>query len=540
MSTEKGRRRRARSIEIEWVSTTPVRRPDLQVPSDAATAARAAARQYTDWVLGFPNVTGCGIGRRIVAGQETNDWSLVVFVTRKVPLSALRSHEIIPRELIADDGTVLTDVVEVPEPEFHVDTARYRPLVGGCQIVTAAGGGTLGAILYDALDHQPVLLTCNHVVTLAGQRGVIPTDARVFQPEPRPALGRTRLAPAVPVGQTKRIVPWTLAPLGADYAWEAWVDAAIINPDLNVDVAFNVIDLGKHPFVVLPPYEGLEVVKRGATTQRTEGVVKYIDVKIVLKDSQNGQRFKIGGVDSGFAIRRLGGVFSARGDSGSLVVDKDLGAARGVVFGGDSTQSGWSYACELGAILTALQLETPCTGSLHSMIQRAVRRRITGASTSFEGRSAFSYMVGKMDRFRGKYLPETPDGRVAGALGAMFQALAVDLAEAINEDEDFAGVLDEAFGDWLIQPTIYDMLEYRLPDDFGQRVLGAFERLEARRPEVKSHTSWLRPAFSTCGGRRMRELLDTPSPAIEKREERKKGRRIGSVRKAPVLAGRST
>jgi hypothetical protein len=511
----------------------------LQAPSNAAIAARAAARQYSDWVLGFPNVTGCGVGRRTVAGRETNEWSLVVFVTRKLPLSALRSHEIVPRELIADDGTVVTDVVEVPEPELHVDTARYRPLVGGCQIETAGGWGTLGAILYDSLDYQPVLLTCNHVVTLSGQPDVIPNNTRVYQPTPRPALGRARIAPAVPVGQTKRIVPWTRAPLGADYAWEAWVDAAIINPDLNVDVAFNVIDLGKHPYVVLPPHEGLEVVKRGATTERTEGVVKYVDVKVVLRHSQTGERFKIGGVDSGFAITRLGGVFSAKGDSGSLVVDKELGAARGVVFGGDNTQSGWSYACELGAIVTALQLETPCTGTLHSMVQRAVRRRITSASPNVEG-STFSYMVGKIDRFRGKYLRESPDGRVAGALGAMFQSLAIDLAESINEDEDFAGLLDEAFGEWLIQPTIYDMLEYRLPDDFGQRVLGVFERLEARRPEVTRHLRWMPPAFSTCGGRKMRELLDTPVPAVEKGEEGKHTRRGGSLRKRPVVAGRST
>jgi hypothetical protein len=164
------------------------------------------------------------------------------------------------------------------------------------------------------------------------------------------------------------------------------------------------------------------------------------------------------------------------------------------------------------------------------MIQRAVRRRITGASPNVEG-NVFSYMTGKMDRFRGKYLPETPDGRVAGALGAMFQSLAVDLTEAINEDEDFAGILDEAFGEWLIQPTIYDMLEYRLPNDFGQRVLGAFDHLEARRPEVKRHTSWMRSAFSDCGGRKMRELLDTASAPTEKREERKKGRRIAGHRR---------
>jgi len=52
------------------------------------------------------------------------------------------------------------------------------------------------------------------------------------------------------------------------------------------------------------------------------------------------------------------------------------------------------------------------------------------------------------------------------------------------------------------------MLEYRLLDDFCQRVLKAFDRLKERQPEVKDITTWMQPAFSGCGGMKMRELLD--------------------------------
>ena len=278
----------------------------MQPAPDDANAARAAAREYTDWVLGFPNVHGCGVGRRTVDGRETDEWSLVVFVTRKLPLSALRSDEVVPRQLDTHEGSVLTDVIEVEEPRPFQDTAQYRPLIGGCQIVTVPSGGTLGSILYDATDYQPVLLTCNHVVTAAGQPNVMPSDTRVFQP------GATT---ADLVGYTKRIVPWTSAPLGANYGWDARVDAGIIDPNLNVELRFEVIDLGKHPYVFLPPYGGLEVLHRGATSLLSQGTVKYIDVTFTLSPSVGG-RAKIGGVDCGFAIQRLGGNFALPGDSG--------------------------------------------------------------------------------------------------------------------------------------------------------------------------------------------------------------------------------
>jgi hypothetical protein len=471
----------------------------MQSAPDEANAARAAAREYTDWVLSFPNVHGCGVGRRTVDGRETEEWSLVVFVARKLPLSALRSDEVVPRQLDTYEGSVLTDVIEVEEPRPFQDTAQYRPLIGGCQIVTVPGGGTLGSILYDATDYQPVLLTCNHVVTAAGQPNVMPSDTRVFQPG---------ASTADLVGYTKRIVPWTSAPLGANYGWDARVDAGIIDPNLDVELRFEVIDLGKHPYVFLPPYGGLEVVHRGATSLLSQGTVKFIDVTFTLSPSVGG-RAKIGGVDCGFAIQRLGGNFALPGDSGSLIVDKNLGAARGMVIGGDTATSGFTYACEMGAIVHELQLETPCMGGLHSMIKRAVYRRgISSPEIDRPVRGLTRDRVANVDRFRERYLPDTADGRVAGALGSTLQLLATELSEAIYEDEDFAGLLDEAFGEWLIQPTMYDMLEYRLPEDFGQRVLKAFDRLKDHRPEVEGGISWMQPAFSGSGGMKMRELLD--------------------------------
>jgi len=504
---------------------------------DDMGAARAAARDYTDAILKLPNVIGCGVAHRVVRGSETEEWCLSVFVSRKVQAAHLRADELVPRELTTVEGTVRTDVVERAEPVLLVDTNMYRPLRGGCQIATVGATGTLGAIVYDGTDYEPVMLTCNHCLTQLGQRDIIPANPSVrqpatvplpFAPSPNTPAGLT----AGPViGVTKRIVPWYAPPLGQTYAanLEARVDAGIASINPNVEAQFRVIDLGKHPYVILPPYEGLEVTKRGSQTERTEGAtVKAIDVVVKLKD-KDGSALRIGGVDSGFAMKVAPGTFfAAPGDSGSLVLDVDRGAARGMIFAGDLDPGGWVYACELGAIFEMLELETPCTGGLHGMVKRAVTRRHSEWMVAGGGKkSLVGMMVRNVDRFRALYLSDFGDGRVSGAFGGLMQSLATELAEAVQCDEDFAGLLDRAFGEWLVQPTVYDMLEYRLPPDFDGRVRAAFDRLREWSPEAGGF-DWLQAAVAGAGRRTMREWLarrvkiESPAPMVTRSAKRRR------------------
>src|SRR5262245_31485256 len=460
--------------------------------------ARAAAREYRDTLGRFPNVIGSGVGYRTVAGRETEEFSLVTFVTRKLPRSALRSDEIIPRVITTREGDVLTDVIEMQEPRLLADTNQYRPLTGGCQLASVGNGGTLGGNLYDRTDLQPVLLTCNHVVTIAGQRTYIPDDNRIWQPG--------GVSPSI--GRTKRIVPMFRAPLGATWTFEATVDAAIIAPNPGVGVSFDVIELGRHPFVILPAYPGLEVTKRGATTGRTSGTVKHIDVAFTSTDT-NGHRLRIGGTDCVFTIKLLGGNFAMPGDSGSLVIDNELGSARGMLFAGETNISGHTYACDLDAVISMLNLQTSCTGSLHGLVSRAVlRRHLEAWSASMaSGSGLVQEMIRKVDQFRDVYLPRSMTNESAGIFATTLQMFAADLAEAVHQDEDFAGLVDEAIGDWLVQPTVYDMLEYRLPEDFGERILKAFDCLKEGHPDVKSLAPVIAPILKQCGGMKMRELL---------------------------------
>ena len=310
---------------------------------DVTALVRSAAIEHTDAIFEKPNVVGVGVALRQRGGELTDEYVVVAYVSRKLPAEALSSLARVPRALETDGEAVGTDVVEVPEPQLlEVDTRQYRPLVGGCQIGTPSASGTIGAIFYDRLDHRPVLLTNNHVLTLA-------RDPTMLQPNTRV----TQAAGGPQIGTAKRIVPLTLAPLGEfEYKYRADVDAGIVALDPGVAVDFSVLELGPQPFVVQAPYLGQTVHHRGFRTQLREGVVSSIDVTINVKHPISGDRWRVGGPGIGFAIRAAANKIGAwPGDSGSLVVNPAGGAALGLVCAGDSQVGGLTYACDLGAVM---------------------------------------------------------------------------------------------------------------------------------------------------------------------------------------------
>lgn len=476
----------------------------MSLSPEDARIARAAADEYTDRVLQFPNVFGCAVGQRTVGGRQTGEASLVVFVERKLPLESLSDGDVLPREVNTRAGTVLVDVVERPAPRFGVDNGTYRPLRGGCQLSATANGGsgTLGAVMYDRRDAEVVLLTCNHVLTPTGSRGFMPANTRVDQP------GGSM------VGNTKRIVPWISPPLGDFGAnLQARVDAGIVGLDPTIDAQFRVIDLGKHPYVPLPPHEGLEVNKRGFVTEVTSGTIKETDLTVVITDF-NGQSVRIGGVGSGFSVQSPDGeLFFQRGDSGSLVVDADGGAARGLMFAGDFATGGISYGCELGAIMEALELETPCTGSLNETFMRALRRRRLLSTVIEADIGVAAAVLGKnFAKFRRRYLRHGAEGSVGGAMESMLRLLSNELSEELHLDDDFGGLIDIALGDWLVQPTVFDLLEYRIPEELPSNLDRAFARFSELHPEASGYRSVVE-AFRDSAGSRMRDVLTRAAPA---------------------------
>jgi hypothetical protein len=477
---------------------------------------RVATRLHTDALLRRRNVIAVGAGIRRKAGSSTGEPAVVVYVSRKLPPEALNPDELIPRRIVADDVEVRTDVVEVGEPRFvAVDTASYRPIRGGCQIGNARGAaGTAGAVMYDRRDQRIVLLTNNHVLMDPADRTNLPANTTMFQPAGGPRIG-----------QSKRVVPMFLAPLGAyDYRWYASVDAGIVGLDSNVPAEFDVIEVGPHPYVLIPPYPGLEVVRRGYRTQYRVGTVESVDMTVIVKAS-NGDRCKIGGPDCVFTIRsREREVSAMPGDSGSLVVDADGGASRGLVFASDEISGGITWACELGTVMSLLELDTPCTGSLNALIRRSVFIRLADrwslaqevAGVGGTSNVLVTEQIETMKRFRHGYLGTEAEGTVGQTVGAALHRLAPALATAITNDDDAAGLLERAFGEWLLQPTVFDLLEYRFSDQASGMMSHAFRRLQ----QLGANASDLEEVvglFLRAGGRSVRELVTNRASAEHRR-----------------------
>ena len=72
---------------------------------------REVKEKHTIELLSKANVVGVAIGYKEKGGQKTEIPSLVVMVKKKVPLSKLKAHDVVPSEI---DG-VVTDVREVGE-----------------------------------------------------------------------------------------------------------------------------------------------------------------------------------------------------------------------------------------------------------------------------------------------------------------------------------------------------------------------------------------------------------------------------------------
>ena len=126
----------------------------------------------------IPGVVHVSVGLKQINGTATDEYCIRVYVARKKAPRDVPASEVIPKRIQG----IATDVNEVRVVKAIEDTAKYRPLTGGCEItnnVVDANGligvGTLGCFATDNTDGGTVLLTNFHVI--GGTAGV-----NVFQP----------------------------------------------------------------------------------------------------------------------------------------------------------------------------------------------------------------------------------------------------------------------------------------------------------------------------------------------------------------------
>ena len=129
-------------------------------------------------------IVGVSYGFKTTGGKTTNERSVVFTVIRKKPLSEIPKSERIPDNIIIDDESIPTDVIEglihpyafdYCDPAFYswqttppTNRNKHRPILGGTSVTnfTALGNyvGTLGFIAVDNETNSLVGVSNNHVL----------------------------------------------------------------------------------------------------------------------------------------------------------------------------------------------------------------------------------------------------------------------------------------------------------------------------------------------------------------------------------------
>ena len=307
--------------------------------------ARAILNQTLSDFLQRRNVQACGLGYKVSNGKRSDQLSLVVSVTQKVPVSKLSPEDIIPKEV----GGLVTDVVATGE--FHAfdpldPRARRRPAQPGISVghyrITA---GTIGLIVYR--NSTPYILSNNHV--LANSNNAQEGDP-IYQPGP--ADGGTAqdrigtLADFMPIdfgeissecsiANTLAVFLNLLARLsGSSHRLHAikqtpginTMDAALALPDDSTLVKSEILGVGIVTDVG-EPVLGQRVQKMGRTTGLTQGVITQIDVTV---------KVNYGGRVANFSNQVFADSMSSPGDSGSSILNMQSSAV-GLLFAGSET-----------------------------------------------------------------------------------------------------------------------------------------------------------------------------------------------------------
>jgi len=291
--------------------------------------------------LAKQNVVACGVGYKISQGSPTGELSVVVSVSRKMPVAQLTAADLVPTEL---DG-VATDVLETGVIRaFQGHRGRWRPAVPpgvslGHDQVTAGTFGCLvkrGAELF-ILSNNHVLANSNqaHVGDAILQPGPSDggaTDDKIAELADYVALDFGDHSPSGCRPTLDKLL--SLARPGSEPAGHATshppgenkVDAALARPLSDRLVKADILEIGT-PQNIAEATLGTQIQKSGRTTGHTTGQIHQIDVIVrVAYDTRTAL----------FVDQLMAGPMSQPGDSGSAVLDMDKRVV-GLLFAGSDT-----------------------------------------------------------------------------------------------------------------------------------------------------------------------------------------------------------
>jgi hypothetical protein len=332
---------------------------------DAINLALQARRAYEENLMSKDNVVATGVGFKIAGTTLTNEPSVIVSVTKKLPLDQLTTSAMVPKTI----DNIKTDVIETGKiVAFQDPKQKERPAQPGVSLghyqITA---GTFGCLVQRG--GQIYILSNNHVLanvndaqlgdpiwqpgkydngTSADQIATLEQffpivfDGSGTPPPPPPTNDRPGCAPLAAL--LSLFAPKTAQSSAINQAGNNTIDCAIAKPLNPGLVSPDILNIGT-PIGVGNPTLGLAIQKSGRTTGYTTGQITQIDVTATV--DYNGK-------SATFRNQLVAGPMSAGGDSGSAVLDMNKRVV-GLLFAGSAGNT--TIINPIQAVLAALQVQ---------------------------------------------------------------------------------------------------------------------------------------------------------------------------------------
>jgi hypothetical protein len=303
--------------------------PELQ-SGDLSTVLRAKQNNLPK-LLSRPNVVACGIGYKVTADGPTDELSVVVSVSQKLPAAQLAESDLVPHSV---DG-IKTDVIQTGAfRAFQVRSKRWRPAIppGASLGHFNTSAGTFGCLV--RRGNELFILSNNHVLANLNQCQL---GDPILQPG-RHDGGTSEdkiatLAEFVPLdfggdapdcslaGVLEKVLNTLASAAGSSHRMLAYqqtagsnqVDAALARPLQPDWVTPDILDIGR-PQGTRPATLGTRVKKSGRTTGYTEGRIIQVDVTSQVSYVP---------AQATFHDQLMASGMSAPGDSGAAVLDAD-------------------------------------------------------------------------------------------------------------------------------------------------------------------------------------------------------------------------
>ncbi len=346
-------------------------------------AERSIGAQMHTMMTRDRNVVGFGFGPKQTAGRMTDQAAVVVFVTRREPISALGPGRLIPPTI---EGFA-TDVVPVGALRLMTDT-QPRPVPWGCGVQPfidpssptplASTPGTLGGVVYNAPKFQAsppraFVLSAAHVLAPEPEPGSTTTGAPFVGAEVVQGVATLQSGVIAKLARWKRLLPF--AGFNNPTCWNR-IDAAVA----SIDAPNTVVQENGPPGCVVDTWRAYGDVHAGLPVQydgygqwgsetanpRRTGKIRAIAARFLIPVASQTVYF----VDQ-YVME--GG--PAPGDSGALAIAPSRGSnaprasAVGVVFAGSTSDENLSPShtpdenvvpitviCPIDAVFSALKV----------------------------------------------------------------------------------------------------------------------------------------------------------------------------------------